>query len=86
MVERILGKAEVGSSILPGGTRIPQPETVGGSPDTPAPTPMAEDDKPQKPPGQSREAKLAQALRANLRRRKISGAQAAPGTHRTSTD
>jgi hypothetical protein len=33
---------------------------------------MAENDKPSAPPPGSREAKLAQALRANLRRRKAS--------------
>jgi hypothetical protein len=31
---------------------------------------MADDPKPPKPPPDSREARLAQALRANLRRRK----------------
>lgn len=38
---------------------------------------MADKDKPQKPVANSREAKLAQALRANLRRRKA-GSAAAP--------
>ena len=59
MVERILGKAEVGSSILPGGT--------SSSPEGPF---MAQDPKPPPTPAQVREARLREALRANLRRRK----------------
>jgi hypothetical protein len=36
VVERILGKAEVGSSILPGGTMFPQPlQGVGETPPPP---------------------------------------------------
>ena len=34
---------------------------------------MADEDKQDKPAAESREAKLAQALRANLRRRKAAG-------------
>jgi hypothetical protein len=48
---------------------------------------MGEKDQGRKPAGDSREAKLAQALRANLRRRK--GAPPppqAPKPHETSTD
>jgi hypothetical protein len=36
---------------------------------------MAKDEKSQTPPPSSREAKLAQALRANLRRRKAAQAE-----------
>ncbi len=62
VVERILGKAEVGSSILPDGT-------------TPLPlrSLMSKDPKPT--PAEAREARLAEALRANLRRRKGAPAQ-----------
>jgi hypothetical protein len=47
---------------------------------------MADEDKTPKPPLSSREAKLAQALRANLRRRKAVGAQPAPKSREPSTD
>jgi len=46
----------------------------------------AQDDR-KKPDRESREAKLAQALRANLRRRKAAGAPPpAPKSHETSAD
>jgi hypothetical protein len=41
---------------------------------------MTEDDKPAPPASDSRESKLAQALRANLRRRKVTGAPAVDKT------
>jgi hypothetical protein len=48
---------------------------------------MAETDKPAKPSPDTREAKLAQALRANLRRRKAGGAAPpAPKAQETSMD
>ena len=48
---------------------------------------MAQRDEEGKPPRESREAKLAQALRANLRRRKASAvAPPAPKPHKSSTD
>jgi hypothetical protein len=47
---------------------------------------MADKDKPPKSAVDSREAKLAQALRANLRRRKGVPAAPAPKTQETSTD
>lgn len=48
---------------------------------------MADTDKPAKSAPDPREAKLAQALRANLRRRKGAGAAPpAPKTQETSTD
>ena len=48
---------------------------------------MTDPDKDRKPAGESREAKLAQALRANLRRRKAAAAEPpAPKPHKTSTD
>jgi hypothetical protein len=48
---------------------------------------MANEDRDRKPPAEAREAKLAQALRANLRRRKVAGATPpAPKPHETSTD
>ena len=37
---------------------------------------MVPDDKLPKPPASDKEAKLAQALRANLRRRKVAGGAA----------
>jgi hypothetical protein len=48
---------------------------------------MAERNEDGKPGGGLREAKLAQALRANLRRRKAAGAPPpAPKPHDSSTD
>jgi hypothetical protein len=48
---------------------------------------MAEQDKDAKRAAEAREAKLAQALRANLRRRKAVGASPpAPKTHEKPTD
>jgi hypothetical protein len=48
---------------------------------------MANEDRDKKPPAGFREAKLAQALRANLRRRKAGGGTPpAPKAHETSTD
>jgi hypothetical protein len=47
---------------------------------------MADKDETRKPPGDPREAKLAQALRANLRRRKATAPMPAPKPHETSTD
>jgi hypothetical protein len=48
---------------------------------------MAERDQDRRDTAESREAKLAQALRANLRRRKAGPAAApAPKPDRTSTD
>ena len=48
---------------------------------------MVDKDKPEKPEADSREAKLAQALRANLRRRKAMGATPpAPKPQQSSTD
>jgi hypothetical protein len=48
---------------------------------------MADTDKPAKPAPGPRETKLAQALRANLRRRKAAGAAPpAPKAQETSTD
>jgi hypothetical protein len=67
VVERILGKAEVGSSILPGGT-IPPAGSFKRMATPPRPDP---DPAPGALKGDpAREARLAQALRANLRRRK----------------
>jgi hypothetical protein len=62
VVERILGKAEVDSSILSGGTipsGVPSSMTRPLDPQTPA---LKGDP--------ARELRLAQALRANLKRRK----------------
>ncbi len=85
MVERILGKAEVDSSILSGGTifspgetpcsaldggrRRPHLRSVNDRSDTPKDAP------PQEGPARAaeREARLAKALRDNLRRRKAGG-------------
>lgn len=48
---------------------------------------MADPDKDRKAASESREAKLAQALRANLRRRKAAAAEpTTPEPHKTSTD
>ena len=48
---------------------------------------MAEQDEERKPPGDSREVKLAQALRANLRRRKAAAVPPpAPKPQNSSTD
>jgi hypothetical protein len=48
---------------------------------------MGENDQGRKPAGESREAKLAQALRANLRRRKAAPvAPSPPKPQETSTD
>ena len=48
---------------------------------------MTDRDEDRKPQGQSREAKLAQALRANLRRRKAqANTPSAPKAQETSTD
>ena len=48
---------------------------------------MTEPDPPSKGASESREAKLAQALRANLRRRKAAAAPPpAPKPHNSSTD
>jgi hypothetical protein len=48
---------------------------------------MADRDEPKKAPADPREAKLAQALRANLRRRKaVSAPPPAPKPHETSAD
>ncbi len=48
---------------------------------------MTDRDEDRKAPAESREAKLAQALRANLRRRKAAtGAPSAPKAQETSTD
>jgi hypothetical protein len=48
---------------------------------------MADPDKDRRPAAESREAKLAQALRANLRRRKAAPpAPPASKPHETSTD
>ena len=48
---------------------------------------MAEQDKDRKPGGETREAKLAQALRANLRRRKAAAAEApAPKPQKNGAD
>jgi hypothetical protein len=48
---------------------------------------MTKEDSDHKPPPESRETKLAQALRANLRRRKAAGATPpARKPHETSTD
>ena len=60
VVERILGKAEVGSSILPGST-ISAVLMTQNPPKTPASPGKA---------NPAREARLAKALRANLKRRK----------------
>ena len=46
---------------------------------------MADKDKPPRPPADARETKLAQALRANLRRRKAAPAPA-PKPQGSSTD
>jgi len=47
---------------------------------------MADKEMPPKPAPGSREAKLAEALRANLRRRKMVTPSAAPKPRKTSTD
>ena len=48
---------------------------------------MTERDEDRKAQDRAREAKLAQALRANLRRRKVgAAAPPAPKPHKTSTD
>ena len=62
MVERILGKAEVASSILADGT-IPRASPMTRTPSS----------------ADAKAARLAAALRANLRRRKAAAAPAAEG-------
>ena len=62
MVERILGKAEVGSSILPDGTIFPAAKAMAEKRDDRKPAP--------KSAREQREARNAAALKANLRRRK----------------
>jgi hypothetical protein len=47
---------------------------------------MEQDDKGKNGPRESRDAKLAQALRANLRRRKAVAPQPAPKPHKSTTD
>jgi hypothetical protein len=69
VVERILGKAEVDSSILSGGT-IPSGVSSGMTQPSDPPSPALKGD-----PG--REQRLAQALRANLKRRKAQAQSAA---------
>ena len=47
---------------------------------------MADPHKDRKPAAESREAKLAQALRANLRRRKVGGGSGAKAKPPKTTD
>ena len=63
MVERILGKAEVDSSILSGGTTLLEERGPMTRPND-CETGAAKADA-------AREKRLAEALRANLRRRKV---------------
>jgi hypothetical protein len=64
-----------------------EPEALDGRDASPHLGRMGHKDKPEKPAADSREAKLAQALRANLRRRKATGAAPpAPKLQEGSTD
>ena len=69
VVERTLGKGEVRSSILRGGTTFSSGRRMPDEPDQPRPSVEAPSAKPLNA-RETREARLAAALRANLRRRK----------------